>query len=115
MQLCFFVEFNSRLFVEKGPQHVPELAQELCSLASLQGVSWMLFSSSEHLDFPSPSVRHCKASWASGVVMEREKSRMDVDVNPAGRSRQLQGLLLSYFITVLLKRSLQEFKLLNGL
>lgn len=44
----------------------------------------------EHFDFPSPSVRHCKASWTPGVVMGREKSRMDVGVNPAGRSRQLR-------------------------
>lgn len=54
----------------------------------------------EHLDFHSSLVRHCKASWISGIVIGREKSRMDVDVEPAGRSRQLLGLLLSYFMVV---------------
>lgn len=60
-------------------------------------------------------MRHCKAFWTSGIVLGREESRMDVDVSPAGRSKQLWGLLLSYFMVVLLERSLQELKLLNGL
>lgn len=97
---AFLLSSNSRLFVEKGPQHVPDLAQELCRLGYLQGASWMLFCSSEHLDFHCFSVRHCQASWTFGMVIGRGKSRVDVDVSPAGRSRQLWGLLLSYFMVV---------------
>lgn len=37
--LLLLLSSNSRLFVEKGPQHVPDLAQELCRLGSLQGAS----------------------------------------------------------------------------
>lgn len=100
MQLCFFVEFKFQAFCGKGTSACPDLAQELCRLGYLQGASWMLFCSSEHLDFHCFSVRYCQASWTFGMVIGRGKSRVDVDVSPAGRRRQLWGLLLSYFMVV---------------
>lgn len=98
---AFLLSSNSRLFVEKGSQHVPDLGS--CAVWDLckepQGASWSV-PQTEHLDFHSSSVRHCKASWTSGIVIGREKSRMDVHVSPAGRSRQLWGLLMSHFMIV---------------
>lgn len=98
MQLCFFVEFKFQAFCGKGISARP-WSRELCSLGSLQGASWSV-PQTEHLNFHSSSVRHCKASWTSGIVIGREKSRMDVDVSPAGRSRQLWGLLMSHIMIV---------------
>lgn len=99
--LLFLLSSNSRLFVER------DLSMSLIWPRSCAG--WDLCKEphgcccvpqTEHLDFHSSSVRHCKASWTSGIVIGREKSRMGVDVSPAGRSRQLWGPLLSYFMVL---------------
>lgn len=84
MQLCFFVEFKFQAFC--GDLSMSLLWPRSCAVWGLckEPHGCCSVPQTEHFGFHSPSVRHCKASQTSGVVIWREKSRMDVDVNPAG-------------------------------
>lgn len=61
---------------------------------------WCSVPQTERLDFHRSSVRHCKASWTSGIVIGREKKQDGCGCEACSRSRQLLGLLLSYFMVV---------------